>query len=388
MAEGILAISLANSLRFAKVESSPLDGSNWENTLVCAEVVPDGKKYGYAQKVITGDVLKFWFKSAYGTHVCKLYNHLNEEVATLTVTSETTYATYSFFSVEIDTVAWETAKAYYVKLTATDGSYDTIVYQSEPIINAATWVNHVILRYTNYDTAFELDYTNLVIEHYIRIPGRLYNYKPKGEIDVYSNQGILTKISEVVQRVLVLETEPIPSYLTEKINIALAHDIVSINGKEFVKEANPSVVRFSKTNLQVLTCELTQSYVVGLNSDDEGFDYIGQGGDAWETIKNFPLTGVTGAQSIDVGAYKDDFRINDIVVTVLSGVGGTIKAGLTVGSDDVLVETDLSTFVVGNPQSLYCGAVFGYSQDTLYITITPAGAETYDINLTLIRYKV
>ena len=388
MAEGILAISLANPLRFAKYEAAPTDGFNWENTLLCAETVPDGKKYGYAQRVLIGDVIKIYFKSAYTTHVCKLYDEANAEVETETVVTETTYATHSYFSVTLTTTAWDATKMYYLKLTATHATYDEQVYQSEPMVGYATLTNHVLIRYTNYDTAFEIDYTNLVVDHFIRVPGRMYNYKPKGEMEVYSNGGILTKISETIQRVLTLETDVIPPYLAEKIDVALAHDVVSVNGKEFVKETNPTVNRFSKTNLCTLTCELTQAYVIGLNSDDEGFDYVGSGGDAWETVKNFPLDGVTGAQTIDVGAYKDDFRINDIVVTLLSGTGGTIKAGLTAGAEDVLAETDLSGFVVGNPQSLYCGAVFGYGQDTVYITITPAAAETYDLDMTLIRYKV
>jgi hypothetical protein len=388
MAEGILAISVANPLRFAKVET-PADGANWENTLVCAETVPDGKRYGYAQRFITGDIIKIYFKSAYTTHVAQLYDELDATVgAAITPTTETTYATYSYFSITLDTSAWSVTKAYHLTLVATHATYDTQTYKSEPIIALATLANHLILRYTNYDTNFEIDYSNLVVEHFIRIPARIHLYKPKGEIDVYSNQGILTKIQEIVQRVLVLESEPIPAYLCEKINVAFAHDVISVNGKEFVKESNPSTARFSKTNLYTLSVELTQTYCIGLNSDDEGFDYVGSGGDTWETVKNFPLNGVTGAQTIDVGAYRDDFRINDIVVTVLSGTGGTIKLGLTAGAEDILAETDLSGFVVGNPQSLYCGAVFGPGQDIVYITITPAAAETYDLDLTLLRYKV
>lgn len=387
MAEGILTISQAGMIRFAKRETTP---TNWENTLVCEEVNPDGKHYGYAQRFIIGEILKVYFKSGYGTHSAQLKDELGANVgAAITPTLETNYPAASppiaYYSISLDTAAWSASKSYYLVLVGTDVTFDTVTFQSEPIIVKATLPNHVRFQWTNYSTAFELDYSNLNITHFIYVPGRVFGYKPEGDIEVYSNQGILTKIHEVVERVRTLECEPIPMYLCEKINIALAHDVVSLNGKEFVKKALPTTPRFSKTNMHTLTCELTQSYANGINSDDDGFDYISAGGDSWETVKNFPLDGVTGAQSIDVGAYRDDFRINDIVVTLLSGTGGTIKAGLSVGGEDILAETDLSGFVIGNPQSLYCGAAFGAGQDTVYITLTGV---SYDIDLTLLRYKV
>jgi hypothetical protein len=388
MADGLLSISQAGMIRFAKVVTSPPDGLTWENTLVCQEVNPDGKRYGYAQKWNTADVIKVYFKSAYTTHAAQLHDNLNAHVGgSITPTLEIAFPLYSYYSITLDTASWDTAKAYYLLLVATDGTYDTQTYQSEPMVIKASWANHVIIRYTNYDTAFELPYASFAINHYIRVPGRIYGYKPEGQIEVYSNQGVLTKISEVVERVQTLEIDPVPKYLAEKINIALAHDLISVNGTEFVKKAVPNITRFSKTNMMTVTAELTQSYVSGLNSDDEGFDYVGSGGDAWETVKNFTLTGVTGAQSIDVGAYATTFRINDIVFKLLGGVGGTNKAGLTAGGVDVIEETDMSDLVIGNPVSVYCGKVFGYAQDTVYLTLAGAGA-TYDINLTLIRYKV
>jgi hypothetical protein len=381
MAEGLFTISLANSMRFAKVDS---EDPCWENTLVCQESNPDGHKYGYAQRVVTGDVLKIYFKSDYATFTAQLYDELDAAVGSaISVVTESSYATYSYFSVEIDTAGWNTTKAYYLKIT-TDSTFDVQVYQSEPIMCAAAWANHIKIEYTNLDTAFELDYANLTINHMIRVPGRLYGYKPEGEIDVYSNQGVLTKIREVVERVQILEIEPVPRYLAEKINIALAHDQVLINGKEFVKKSLPSVSRFSKTNMMTVTAEVSQSYVSGLNSDDEGFDYIGSGGDLWEVIKNFTLSGVTGSQTIDVGAYATNFKINNIVFTLLGGTAGSNKVGLTAGADDVMEETDMSDLVIGNPVSVFCEKIFGAGQDTVYFTIPDV---SYDINLTLMRYK-
>jgi hypothetical protein len=381
MAEGLFTISLANSMRFAKVDS---EDPCWENTLVCQESNPDGHKYGYAQRVVTGDVLKIYFKSDYATFTAQLYDELDAAVGSaISVVTESSYATYSYFSVEIDTAGWNTTKAYYLKIT-TDSTFDVQVYQSEPVMCAAAWANHIKIEYTNLDTAFELDYANLTINHMIRVPGRLYGYKPEGEIDVYSNQGVLTKIREVVERVQILEIEPVPRYLAEKINIALAHDQVLINGKEFVKKSLPSVSRFSKTNMMTVTAEVSQSYVSGLNSDDEGFDYIGSGGDLWEVIKNFTLSGVTGSQTIDVGAYATNFKINNIVFTLLGGTAGSNKVGLTAGADDVMEETDMSDLVIGNPVSVFCEKIFGAGQDTVYFTLPDV---SYDINLTLMRYK-
>ena len=129
MAEGILAISLAGSIRFAKYETDPPDGASWENTLVCQESNPDGKHYGYAQRLVIGDIIKVYWKSAYTTHVVKVYDEADVEVEELTVTEETTYATYSFFSVTLNTTAYSADKSYYLTLVATRNLRRTELYK-------------------------------------------------------------------------------------------------------------------------------------------------------------------------------------------------------------------------------------------------------------------
>ncbi len=388
MAEGIFVISLANSLRFAKVET-PVDGSTWDNTLVCQEENPDGQHYGYAQRLLPTDVIKIWFKSAYTTHVAKIYDHLNTEISIPTVVLETgPYSLYTFYSITIDPVAFDYTKAYYILITATDPSLDTVIWKSEPIMTAASWPNHVTIRYTNFDIAFELDYANdTSIEHLLRVPGRLYSFKPEGEIDVYSNQGFLTKIREVVQRVQVLELEPIPRWLAEKINIALAHDQIWVNGEEFVKKSQPQITRFSKTNLLTMTVDLNQTYVVGLNSDDDGMPCPDTGGTdlGLVVVKNFRITGASGTANQDITAYSAKFVLDKIIVTLTSGSATTIKAGWAAGTEDILFETDISSLEANIPVSLSVEQAPPSTGNKVYFTL---GSGTFTIDLVLIRYAI
>ena len=388
MAEGIFAISLANPIRFAKIESRP-DGANWDDTLVCQEENPDGQHYGYAQRLIIGDVVKFYFKTAYDIHECTVYDFDNNVIAGPTPVLETgPYPLYSFYSVTIDTTGWSPDLVYKIFLQARSASYDTQNFLSEPIIVAATWNNHVTIRYTNFDIAFELDYANdTSIEHLLRVPGRLYSFKPEGEIDVYSNQGFLTKISEVVQRVQVLELEPIPRWLAEKINIALAHDQIWVNGEEFVKKSQPQIARFSKTNLLTMTVDLNQTYVVGLNSDDDGMPCPDTGGPdlGLVVVKNFRITGATGTANQDITAYSAKFVLDKIIVTLTSGSATTIKAGWAAGTEDILFETDISSLEANIPVSLSVEQAPPSTGNKVYFTL---GSGTFTIDLVLIRYAI
>ena len=388
MAEGIFAISLANSIRFAKVESRP-DGPNWDDTLVCQEENVDGKHHGYAQRLLPTDVLKIWFKSIYTTHVAVIYDHLNNAISSPTVVLETgPYPLYTFYSITIDPAAWDYTKAYHIIITATDAGLDTQVWRSEPIMTAASWPNHVTIRYTNFDIAFELDYANdTSIEHLIRAPGRLYSFKPEGEIDVYSNQGFLTKIREVVQRVQVLELEPIPRWLAEKVNIALAHDQVWVNGEEFVKKSQPQIARFSKTNLLTMTVDLNQTYVVGLNSDDDGMPCPDSGGPdlGLVVVKNFRVTGVTGSTNIDITAYARKFIVDKIILTLTDGTPDLVRAGWTAGAEDICFETNIESLIQDVPVSLSVEQAPPSTGNKVYFVLSSG---TFTIDLILIRYAI
>lgn len=390
MAEGIFSISLANPIRFAKIES-PVDGDTWDNTLVCAEDNIDGKHHGYAQRLLIGEVIKIYFRSAYAIHDTGLYDQDNNYVGAPVPVLETgPYSAYSFYSVTLDTTTWDPAKAYKLFIQPRDLVYDTQSYMSEPMMAAASWENHVVIRYTNYDVAFELDYANDPgIEHMIRVPGRLYSYKPEGEIEVYSNQGFLTKIREVVQRVQVLETEPIPRWLCEKVNIALAHDWVLVNGVEFVKKSQPVIARFSKTNLMTLTVDLNQRAVYGLNSDDQGWEGCidpdpGEGD--LVVVKNYQKLGATGSVNIDITAYATKFIIDKIIFTLTSGTPTTVKAGWSGGTDEVVFLTDISSFELNVPTSLSVEQVPPVvGGNKVYFTIASG---TFTIDMLLIRYKI
>jgi hypothetical protein len=77
--------------------------------------------------------------------------------------------------------------------------------------------------------------------------------------------------------------------------------------------------------------------------------------------------------------------MNDIVLTLKSGTGGTVKVGWTVGGTEIMELTDISGMTVNIPEDFECISI--PTSSTVYITLTGSGA-TYDVNATMLRYKV
>jgi hypothetical protein len=145
----------------------------------------------------------------------------------------------------------------------------------------------------------------------------------------------------------------------------------------------PQINVTSVEDVRIFAEDADSQVVIEVNG---GNVVINEQGELIEVIKNFPKTGVSGSQNIDVSTYASKFRINDISFTLLTGVGGVNKVGLTAGGSDVIMETDMSDLVINNPVSIYCGKMFGPGQTHVYFFLAGVGA-SYNIDLTLIRYK-
>lgn len=105
-------------------------------------------------------------------------------------------------------------------------------------------------------------------------------------------------------------------------------------------------------------------------------------------IKTFPLFSFSSTGTIDVTDWVARYQIMDVGVTLLQGIAGTLKVGLTVGGDEVLMPTDLNDFLaIGDTKSLYCGAMFNTGQNTVYFNISGGTGDLYNLYLKLIKYR-
>ncbi len=143
----------------------------------------------------------------------------------------------------------------------------------------------------------------------------------------------------------------------------------------------PQIHVTAEENVRIFAEDADSQITIEVNG---GNVVINEQGELVEVIKNFPKNGVSGSQNINVGTYSSKFRINDVSFTLLTGVGGINKVGLTAGGSDVIMETDMSDLVINIPVSFYCGKMFGSGQTHVYFFLDGG---TYNIDLTLIRFK-
>ena len=365
-------VSKANSLRFYEVVAATTLPT-FDNVKSGDESQPFGQVMDYCQKFTTGETIQTQVNTDYDTLVAKVY----EEDGTLNSTPAITDLGNDYLEFDIDMSAL--SGKYYVELTGTDAVDPTVIYRSEPFEVASEWDYHIKIQYTNFETAYNIDYTNNPIDNILWIPAQHKDYNPSGTIDVYDNQGRTTKLEEESGRNLEFVTDFIPRYLAEKITTALAHNEVLFNDVEFTTSKKPDVEP-NASNQVSLTVITTQVEVIGLTTDDQGFDG-GGGAVSTDDVKPLALSGVTGAQTVTIDI---NFCITAIIINLASGASATVKAGWSVGGSDIM---SLKTITQTNRKTYNIDfAPPAAGNTTIYFTIVGVGA-TVDINTVTIRYK-
>ena len=365
-------VSKANSFRFYPVVASTVL-KTFDNVKSGDESQPFGQIYDYCQKFTTGETIQTQVNTDYDTLVAKVYNEDGSVNSTPSITDLGN--DYLEFDVDMSGLSGK----YFIELTGTDAVDPTVVYRSEPFHVAASWDYHIKIQYLNFETAYNIDYANNSITNVLWIPAQHKNYDPSGTIDLYDNQGRLTKLEEESGRNLEFATDFIPRYLAEKITTALAHDEVKFNDVEFITSEKPEVEP-NASNQVSLTVITTQVEVIGLNTDDQGF--AGGGGSvSTDDVKPLALSGVTGAQTVTIDI---NFCITAIIINLASGTSATVKAGWTVGGDDIL---SLKTITQTNRKTYNIDfAPPAAGNTTIYFTVAGVGS-TVDINTITVRYK-
>jgi hypothetical protein len=168
-----------------------------------------------------------------------------------------------------------TAGYYYLKLTGTDPQLATMVAKSEPVeaaadLNLMTTPDHLQVYYKNRDNGFKV-YYDTGAENIMRLEADLRLTDPGGEETVMEDSDRrLIKLNEYVTRMVMLTTSWIPSYLGERLCLALAHDTIQMNGIYYQKQDKPTVDRVADDDLVVVKVRLRQVEFIAENGDDLG----------------------------------------------------------------------------------------------------------------------
>ena len=322
-----MIVSLANSIRF--VVQNGLD-SSFNNTLFNDEQFGNYRDGYYCQKFVYKDAITIQIKATL-TETVTLTRY-NSDGSTATITPATT-TTYSAFKILDYTITIATDDYFY--LVASSDVNDS--WKSEPVMEDSRG-DLLKLQWYSYDPSltFEFDYSNDEV-NFLYVEGRIHDYAPAGEATVYDNQNEKIKVKQSLFRTLKFVSDPIPRYLAEKIQIALAHDKFLINGVQYVSEDMIEVSPFGGSTLVTISAVLTESNVLGLNTDDLGFDCDNVNTD--DMIINLVKENASGQFSFTLTA---GYSINQIILVYEDGTNSKFKAGWTVGGEEILHEYTVS----------------------------------------------
>jgi hypothetical protein len=132
--------------------------------------------------------------------------------------------------------------SYYLVIEATDPQFTATTLRTEPVELAAAHNHHLMVTYRNNDESFEVDYSTGV-EHSLLIDGIMMPLaRNGGERVIHEDSERKTiKLREHVTRIAQFEAGPVPFYLVEKLRLALAHDVLKVNGIRYTAEEDLEV---------------------------------------------------------------------------------------------------------------------------------------------------
>jgi hypothetical protein len=254
-----IQIPLSNTLRMVRTDNQGSNLQNFDNRLLHQEDYVDYNDRPYYQKVSGSDVMLIQFATdvALGSITAGIYNLSNVLVSdeTSNISLILTSTSFSFYNLSI-TVATE--GFYYLKITF--GTPDT--YQSEYFqIDGYETDNVLKIEYnTSENDGIIYDNSETFV---IRLEGRLVEYKPGQEKEVYENYNqALVNLNSFPIRAVTLEYGPIPRYMVEKLNLALSHQVFKVNDVEYQSKDGPDTSLLKDgvviTNLYADTVNLQQ----------------------------------------------------------------------------------------------------------------------------------
>lgn len=187
----------------------------------------------------------------------------------LSATVTTTYNLHDYEVYEIQ-INWAlyAANQYYLKFTGSDVSFAPYVALSEPIETSTTLIDHILIKWSNIDNAFKIDYSTGIV-NFVRVEGRLLLQPAGGESEVMEDSNRrLIKLRENVTRLVSMDVYDVPPYLAEKLRVAMAHDTILVEGVNYQTEDKLNFTNYEMYALVDLSVKLRQVDFIAENSDD------------------------------------------------------------------------------------------------------------------------
>lgn len=200
--------------------------------------------------------------------ISNVYTGVDASIIVGSIYNRENYEVYEFTTNMIDYID----NLFQVKLTASNPLFPNVEYLSEKI-NVTEKVDDLWeIRYKN-TTNTDINYST-GIEHLIRVPFNKLNGKYDEESDTYKTDTTAKLLNADLYELDELVFEPNTKEIWRKINIALTHEIVSVNGVSYVKNATFSTEGpLEQTNLYVLSATMVKTGNVYNSKSNDSFDY-------------------------------------------------------------------------------------------------------------------
>lgn len=268
MANGLFIFPRANVLRFVQTGGLvDVDGNNFayksdmqtfDNRLLKDEIWGNGiETIQYTQKFAVSKpiLIQFTTNWALSNLICGLFDETDTQVGNnYTITLAYAYADgtgKNTFEVLIDTTHLA-LKKYYFKIT---GSKPVIEFTSE-VIEVGLFSNYPYLQWQNSDRDGIIYNENGQTIFGVNIEAFLTPI-PKSEKTTYAGFSFQDEmLLSVSKRGLLFKTDPISRYLTEILEIAFDHDIVKLNGVQYVAPGVASITQIEDSNLYDFEIEI------------------------------------------------------------------------------------------------------------------------------------
>ena len=329
-----LSVPYGNGLFFRR-EDGQL--SSFDNTFLCGEAhLNTLNKSEFYNVFLDTDTLVIQIKVTNGDVPTMTFSDYTSGLSgAVALSLESSYTTYDFYQSSFSLSGYA---GHMLDFTVQNSGDDDWV--SEPIsvldADAVSANEYYLIEWFNFDPTnygsttenFEMDYTTGIVP-FMRLPLMFKDYEPQVEVSTYENLDEVVKLREKVKRALTMKTDIIPRYLAEKLTIATAHDVFSINDVVFIRKEEPKVSNFDGFNFVDFEAVLTQANVVGLNSTDIGFDC--------ETVMackvdNQSEENVSSNTSFSI---LENHGLDIITVWYNSGTDVLLKFGTTVGGAEI-----------------------------------------------------
>jgi len=228
-------IPLSNTLRMVRTDNRTGLLQNFDNTLLQDEDYVDYNDRPYYQKISGTDDILIQYATDQTPVTAKVYDLEDNEVSDVTtdITLILTSTSFNYYNLNFNVAA---EGFYYLKM---DFGSSTEVYQSEYFqIDGYETDNIVKIEYnTSENDGIIYDNSETFV---IRIEGRLVDYKPGQEKEVYTNYNeSLVNLNSFPIRTFALTYGPVPRYMVEKLNLALSHQVFKANDVEYQSKDGP-----------------------------------------------------------------------------------------------------------------------------------------------------